>query len=186
MKNAFEELLALMKIHRQLSPWAKQLTLKTLSEEMIQEVKEFEETLSTQDYEHMKDELGDVFIEGESMDVFNSLNIIKAIGRGFNPDIALKLLSEDYVLEVIPIEDFSRNKKDLIRIRSRLIGTEGKARKSIESLTNTSIVVYGKTVGIIGKIDNVMLARQAIINLSQGSKHGNVYLYLEKQKSKNQ
>jgi len=131
-------------------------------------------------------ELGDVFIEGESMDVFNSLNIIKAIGRGFNPDIALKLLSEDYVLEVIPIEDFSRNKKDLIRIRSRLIGTEGKARKSIESLTNTSIVVYGKTVGIIGKIDNVMLARQAIINLSQGSKHGNVYLYLEKQKSKNQ
>ena len=131
-------------------------------------------------------ELGDVFIEGESMDVFNSLNIIKAIGRGFNPDIALKLLSEDYVLEVIPIEDFSRNKKDLIRIRSRLIGTEGKARKSIESLTNTNIVVYGKTVGIIGKIDNVMLARQAIINLSQGSKHGNVYLYLEKQKSKNQ
>src|SRR3989344_6451215 len=131
-------------------------------------------------------ELGDVFIEGESMDVFNSLNIIKAIGRGFNPDIALKLLSEDYVLEVIPIEDFSRNKKDLIRIRSRLIGTEGKARKSIESLTITNIVVYGKTVGIIGKIDNVMLTRQAIINLSQGSKHGNVYLYLEKQKSKNQ
>src|SRR3989344_2896834 len=65
-------------------------------------------------------ELGDVFIEGESMDVFNSLNIIKAIGRGFNPDIALKLLSEDYVLEVIPIEDFSRNKKDLIRISKKI------------------------------------------------------------------
>ena len=63
MHNAFEELLALMKKNRQLSPWAKQLTLHSLSEEMIKEVREFEETLSTQDYEHMKDEMGDVFMD---------------------------------------------------------------------------------------------------------------------------
>ena len=130
-------------------------------------------------------EKGDVIIEGESIDQFNCLNLIKAIGRGFNPEIALKLLEENNNLEIISVEEFSRNKKDLIRIRSRLIGTDGKARKSIESMTNTNIVVYGKTVGIIGKIEDVMLARQGIINLLQGSKHGNVYSYIEKQKVKN-
>ena len=119
------------------------------------------------------------------MDVFNCLNIVKAIARGFNPDIALKLLNEDYCLEVISIEEFSRNKKDLIRIRSRLIGTEGKAKKSIEQLTNTDLVIYGKTVCIIGKTEDVTIARQGIINLLQGSKHGNVYAYIEKQKLKN-
>lgn len=130
-------------------------------------------------------ENGDVFIEGESLDVFNCLNIVKAIGRGFNPEIALKLLDEAYVLEIVPVEEFMRNKKDLVRIRSRLIGTEGRARKSIEKMTNTSVVIFEKTVGIIGKVEDVMLARQAIINLSQGSKHGNVYSYIEKQKLKN-
>ena len=130
-------------------------------------------------------ENGDVFIEGESIDIFNCLNVVKAIGRGFNPDIALKLLNEDYTLEIIPVEEFSRNKKGLIRIRSRLIGTEGKARDTLEKMTDTNIVVYGKTVGIIGKIEDVMVARQGIINLLHGSKHGNVYSYIEKQKLKN-
>lgn len=130
-------------------------------------------------------ENGDIFIEGESIDQFICLNIIKAIGRGFNPDIALKLLNEDYSLEIISVEEFSRNKKDLVRIRSRLIGTEGKARRTIESMTDTNIVVFGKTVGIIGKTVDVMLARQGIISLLQGSKHGNVYSYIEKQKVKN-
>jgi len=35
-------------------------------------------------------EEGDIFIEGDSLDVFNCLNVVKAIARGFNPDIALK------------------------------------------------------------------------------------------------
>jgi len=106
-------------------------------------------------------EEGDVFIEGESLDVFNCLNIIRAISRGFNPEIALKLLDDDYSFEMIDIEEFSRNKRDLIRIKSRLIGTEGRARKHLEELTNTSIVVYGKTVCIIGRIDDVLLQGMA-------------------------
>tara|TARA_Y100000034_G_scaffold136745_1_gene215389 strand:- start:5188 stop:5694 length:507 start_codon:yes stop_codon:yes gene_type:complete len=131
-------------------------------------------------------EIGDVFIEGESLDVFNCTNIVKAIGRGFNPEVALNLLDEDYAIEIISIEEFSRNKKDLIRIRSRLIGTKGKARDTLEKLTETKIVVYGKTVGIIGKTEDIMIARHGIVNLLQGSKHGNVYNYIEKQKLKHQ
>jgi len=127
---------------------------------------------------------GDVFIEGEAIDVFNCSNVIRAIARGFNPDVAIKLLNEEYALEIISIEEFARNKKDLVRIRSRLIGTEGKARDYIESVTNTNIIIYGKTVSIIGKIEDVLLAKQGLTNLLNGSKHGKVYAYLEKLKKK--
>ena len=129
-------------------------------------------------------EEGDVFIEGEAIDVFNCLNIVKAIGRGFNPEIALKLLDDDYLLEVINLDEFSRNKNDLIRIKSRLIGTDGIARKNIEDMAKVDIVVYGKTVCIIGRTDDVIIARHGVINLLQGSKHGNVYSLIEKQRSK--
>src|SRR3989344_9145859 len=105
-------------------------------------------------------EMGDVLIEGDSLNCFNCLNVIKAIARGFNPDIALKLLNEDFRLEVIPLDEFARNKNDIIRLKSRLIGTEGRARTHIEELTNTNIAVYGKTVCIIGNVDDVFIARQ--------------------------
>src|SRR3989344_5771794 len=127
-------------------------------------------------------EMGDVLIEGDSLNCFNCLNVIKAIARGFNPDIALKLLNEDFRLEVIPLDEFARNKKDLIRIRSRLIGTKGKARENLEGISKANIEIYGKTVAIIGEIDGILVAKQGITNLLHGSKHGNVYAYMEKQK----
>lgn len=124
---------------------------------------------------------GDVSIEGEdSVDVFNAKPIIKAIGRGFNPDIAEKLLNEEYCVEIIDIENYCRRtKNDILRVRSRLIGTQGKARMNIERLTRTNIVVYGKTVSIIGKYDDVDVARQAMINLLNGSPHSHVYMFIE-------
>jgi len=129
-------------------------------------------------------EEGDIFIEGDSLDVFNCLNVVKAIARGFNPDIALKLLDEDTSIEIISLDEFSRSKKDMIRLKSRLIGTQGRARSHLEELTSTNISVYGKTISIIGRTDDVFIARQGIINLINGSKHGNVYLFIEKQKKK--
>ena len=131
-------------------------------------------------------ETGDVTVEGDSLNCFNCLNIVKAIGRGFNPEIALKLLDENFTLEIISIEEFTRNRKDIIRVRSRLIGTKGKARENLEEISNTDIEIYGKTVSIIGKVENVIVAKQGITNLLHGSKHGNVYSYMEKQKLKYQ
>jgi len=129
-------------------------------------------------------EEGDVIIEGESFNCYNCKRIIKAIGRGFNPKIALMLLEENCYFELINLEDYCRNSKnDLRRIKARLIGAQGKAWKTIEKLTNTEISVYGKTVGIIGLQEEVMLAKKAIKNLLQGSKHGNVYAFIEKHKS---
>lgn len=127
---------------------------------------------------------GDVIIEGEdSIACYNTKKIIKAIGRGFNPDIALTLLDENNMFELIDIQEYcGKSKNGLRRIKARLIGTKGKARKLIENLTDTDICIYGKTVGVIGYQENVLLAKQAIKNLLQGSRHGNVYAFIENQK----
>ena len=126
-------------------------------------------------------EEGDVFVHGEdSVTVFETVNIVKAIARGFNPQIAELLYDEENTLELISISDFSgRSQKKLLRLRGRVIGQEGKARKMIESVTQTYISVYGKTIGIIGKIEDVAVSRQAVEMLLEGAPHGNVYKWLE-------
>lgn len=127
---------------------------------------------------------GDVLITSDdSVSVYNASPIVKAIGRGFNPEIALTLLNEDYRLEIINIQDFTKkSKKKFIRIKARLIGTKGKARRVLERLTMTDISVYGKTVCIIGKTEDVLLAKVAIEKLLKGSPHGNVYKFIELQR----
>ena len=67
-------------------------------------------------------------------------------------------------------------------MKGRLIGTEGKARKTIETLTDCYISVYGKTVAIIGEVRDVSLARSAVEGLLRGAPHGNIYKWLEKRK----
>ena len=125
---------------------------------------------------------GIVTIEGDFLNVFNAKPVVKAIGRGFNPSVAEELLDEDYLLEIINIKDFAKTKQDLTRIKARIIGRKGTCRKNMESLTNTTIVVYGKTVGIIGTIQECINAKQAIEKLLNGAKHGNVYKWLERKR----
>ena len=129
---------------------------------------------------------GDVIIESEdSLAAYNTRRIIKAIGRGFNPEVALTLLNENNLFVLIDIQDYcGRSKTNLKRLKARLIGTKGKARNLIENLTKTEVCVHGKTVGIIGERKNVLIAENAIRNLLQGSKHGNVYNFINKQKEK--
>jgi len=127
---------------------------------------------------------GDVTLKGEdNIALFVTQNIIKAIGRGFNPDIALTLLDENNLLQIIPIKEFTgKSKKKFTRVKARLIGTKGKAKKIIEQTTNTEISIYGKTVSIIGPIENVDLAKRAIEKLLQGAPHAHVYKFIEAQK----
>lgn len=126
---------------------------------------------------------GDILIEGEdSVAVFITSTIIKAVGRGFNPEIALSLIDERIACEIVDISPFcKKNPHHLKRIRARAIGTNGKARQMLESLTRTKISVYGKTVSIIGEVADVMVAKQAVEKLLQGAPHGNVYHFIERQ-----
>ncbi len=125
---------------------------------------------------------GDVILEGDdSLVLLTGQNIVKAIGRGFSPDAAAELLDENNYLEILNIEDYTKGSKaSLIRIKARAIGTDGRARKTIGELTGTNIVVYGKTISVIGDYESVALARKAFESLLSGSRHSTVYAWLEK------
>ena len=127
---------------------------------------------------------GDVFIKcDDTIKMYTAREIVKAIGRGFNPECAFLLLKPDYCFEIVNLNDYIKSKSQINRLKGRVIGSEGKARKTIEALTETYICVYGKTVGIIGETENVSMARRAIESLLGGSPHSNVYKWLEKNRS---
>lgn len=127
---------------------------------------------------------GDITIIGsDGLKLYTTKEIIKAIGRGFNPKIALLLLKTDYILELIDMKEISgKSKNTLQRLKGRVIGKAGRSREEIERLSDTYIVVYGKTIGIIGTVEKVGIARQAIAMLLQGSMHKTVFKFLEKKK----
>lgn len=124
---------------------------------------------------------GDIKVSGDDpIGLFIAKDIIKAIGRGFNPDIAKLLTNDDYVLEVISINDYSgKSKSAELRIKGRIIGSKGKSRNVIEKITGSYISVYGKTVSILGEAENTQAARKAVESLLRGAKHSNVYKALE-------
>lgn len=110
-----------------------------------------------------------------------SQDIIKAIARGFNPQKAFKLLLPNIYIEIIDLSDYVPG-KHLERVRARLIGRSGKAREYISRLSKTDIVIYGKTVGLIGDEENIAVASEAILKLIGGSPHTSVFRFVEKHK----
>jgi len=126
---------------------------------------------------------GDVFLEGEdALGLYSAREVVRAIGRGFNPEIALLLLKPDYMFEMLNMLDYVKSKSSIIRLKGRVIGAEGRSRKTIEELTETYISVYGKTIGIIGFSENVAIAKKAIESLLSGSPHSSVYKWLERRR----
>ena len=118
----------------------------------------------------------------DALNLMTAKDIVKAIARGFNPNIAKLLLKTDYVFELISLNEVISNKNDMERMKGRIIGTKGKSRELIEELTETYISVYGKTVGIIGDMEKVSIARRAVGKIIEGSPHANVFKWLEKQR----
>ena len=127
---------------------------------------------------------GDVFVSGEdALGLYTAREIIRAIGRGFNPEIAMLLLKPDYIFEVIDLKEFVGKSKDvMLRLKGRVIGKEGKSRRLIEELTECNISVFGKTISVIGLPEPAANARYAVESLLRGSTHANVYKWLEKRR----
>lgn len=127
---------------------------------------------------------GDVFIKGQDgLGIYTAKEVITAIGRGFNPEIALLLLKVDYSFELLNLVDVAgKSKNNLQRLKGRIIGREGKTRTHIEDLTESYLSVFGKTVAIIGQTENVLMAHKAISMLIEGSTHSSVYKWLEKKR----
>lgn len=132
---------------------------------------------------------GEVVVKSEKINEqvqpFKAIEIVTAIGRGFSPENALRLLKGENSLHVIDLREFvGKSPEQIERIKGRIIGEGGKARLNMENLTNTSITVYGRTVSIIGEPNQLRLAVDAITSLSNGSMHGPVYTKLESARRK--
>jgi ribosomal RNA assembly protein len=112
---------------------------------------------------------------------WNASDVVKAISYGILPKTALQLKSDENVLAVINISDIvGRSKKAIIRQRGRIIGREGKTKKHIAGLSDTSIAIKGKHIAIVGKAEEVALAREAVEAVIGGLPHSVVYKVLEK------
>ena len=116
--------------------------------------------------------------------LFRAKEVITAIGRGFSPEHAFRLLEDDEsVLEVIDLrETVGRSQSEMKRLKGRIIGKEGKTRRIIEELTDASISVYGHTVSIIGNVEQAEVAKEAIRMLIRGSLHQTVYRFLHRKR----
>lgn len=126
---------------------------------------------------------GDVQIKcKDPVELLIAKDIVRAIGRGFNPDIAALLKKDDFALEIISLADFNPKKNHQERLKGRVIGRDGKSRNIIEQHTECHISVYGKTVGILGPAENVRVAYKAVTSLLNGSPHAYVYKWLERQR----
>ncbi|MEM1646167.1 MAG: KH domain-containing protein [Ignisphaera sp.] len=114
-------------------------------------------------------------------DIMKAQDVIKAIGYGFSPEKAFKLLEEDVILMVIDLTQYVKDSENhLTRIKGRIIGEEGKARKNIEEMTGTYISVHDNTVAIIGSYENANVAREAIMMLIEGRQHSTVYRHIDR------
>lgn len=121
----------------------------------------------------------------DDSDPLRAVNIIEAVGRGFSPQRASKLMESDTVLEIMDLRDYGgKSENALERIRGRIIGLHGKSRRVIEELTGSYISVFGRTVAVIGNMTDAKLAKDAITMLAEGSAHKSVYQMLQRERTK--
>lgn len=118
----------------------------------------------------------------DSLKLYIAKDVLRAIARGFNPEIAELLLRQDYVFEMIEMSDYATSANAMKRLKGRVIGFQGKSWKTIETLTECFLSVYGKTVCIVGEMNRANIAKRAVEALLSGSQHAAVYKWLEKQR----
>jgi len=123
---------------------------------------------------------GEVRLSGADTDpvaVMKARDTVLAIGRGFSPERAMRLLKDGTFLGVLDIKFATgkREKSALRRIRGRVIGTGGRARTRLEELSGCFVSVYGSTVALIGDSDQLERATRAVGLLLRGSEHSTVF-----------
>ena len=148
---------------------------------VIRELEERTNTLITVDEVNAS-----VSIEPASPDttmdkLLKARDFIVAVAAGFSPDKAWRLLDEGQVLVVINLKEvIGSSPNHLTRIKGRIIGEKGKARRNIEQMTGTDINVYDDRVAIIGDYESAQIAREAVQMLIQGRMHSTVYRYIDR------
>lgn len=150
------------------------------SRKVIQNKKQIEETLKVK----LEIKAGVVTIEGKAENELIAFSVLEAIELGFAIPLALELRLEDFAFEKILIKNIISRKRNLSQVRARIIGTERRALDQLEYLTGCDIVLHNNIAGIIGRTEDVKRASYALRKLISGSKHANVYAFLEEQNAR--
>lgn len=128
--------------------------------------------------------LGEIEIDDHELDdpltVMKLETVIKAVGHGFSPEKAFRLFNDDADFFIFDLHDYV-GKKDahVKRLKSRVIGKEGKTKKVLEELTDSKVSVYGHTVSVISDVVRMNILKKSIDMLLTGSKHASVYRFVE-------
>ena len=114
------------------------------------------------------------------LNVYTAQKIVNAINRGFNPIKAMRLLEENYDLEILNLlKIMGKSDKRITRVKGRIIGRNGEMRRALEKFAECFISVYGKTISIIAEYENLQIARKAVNMLINGMPHHVVLKFLE-------
>ncbi len=119
-------------------------------------------------------------IDGNALEEYNARIVMQAFARGFDFDVACRLLKDDSFFESINMKDALKNGEQVRRIKARVIGSNGKTKSYIQSVSGTEIAIYGDTISIIGSVEQIKIARAAIDILLEGGTHSKAYAVMEK------
>jgi len=130
-------------------------------------------------------EVGEICIDDHASEdplmIFKVEHMVRAIGRGFSPEHAFRLFSDEVDFYLFDIHEYVGKKPSHVkRLKSRVIGSEGKTKRVLEELTQANISVYGHTIAVIADIFFMDIVKKAIDMLLSGSKHATVYRYVER------
>ena len=121
---------------------------------------------------------GEVEIRGESVDTYFAKDVVQAIGRGFEPKVAVKLFDEKFAFYLIDLREHFSSENAMRRVKGRIIGEKGKIKGEIERAAGAWVCVYGHTVGIIAPADAMEYAKEAVGMIMDGAPHTTVINYL--------
>ncbi len=125
----------------------------------------------------------EIQIDGKPEDEYIAEKVIEALNFGFPFSSAVSIKESDLEFEILNIKDYT-SRRDLDRIRARIIGKGGKTLKTLCQLTKCDFEIKDNQIGIIGPPECLENAQESIISIIKGSKQANVYAYLEKHQPK--
>jgi len=125
----------------------------------------------------------EIQIAGEPEDEYIAEKVIDALNFGFPFSVAISIKEEDLEFEVLNIKDHT-TRKDLERVRARIIGKGGKTLQTLNQLTKCNFELKDNQMGIVGSPELIENAQESVISIIKGSKQSNVYSHLEKNQPK--